>query len=101
MPLWALIHKRQYFALQPFATICTRSDFAVHTVLKALVFFIATSCVCVCVLMGGCHSFALVGLESLFPFTLCVLGFWEAGVFELALLRMLTHVVSLKRLCLV
>lgn len=40
---------------------------------------IATSCVCVCVQMGGCHSFALVGLERLFPFALCAAWFLGSG----------------------
>lgn len=34
---------------------------------------IATSCVRV--VLGDCHSFALVGLESLFPFALCAAWF--------------------------
>ncbi len=74
--LWVLIHRRWYFALK---ALCSNiyQIWLCYTYYKCGNLLLLAPAVCV--VLGDCHSFALVGLERLFPFTLCAAWFLGSG----------------------
>lgn len=78
--LWVLIHRGRYFALKPFATMYTRSDFAIRTTISETSFYCYQLCVCVCVRKWEAVTVLLWSdWKDFFPFALCAAWFLGSG----------------------